>query len=209
VELAKKHASRTHVRNTAPAQQASLTRATEERKEARKPTAERVGLVEPDDVLDAETEALIADGILTREEVAAIRVEAAAKVLTEQKAARKKAALARFTEQERRTAGLLKPEDEHQRWLNELVQVSVLLPSLKPAPGHGAPLAPDPIVLDGRPFYHGRQYTVTRSVALTLYDLMGRAARHHAQIAGESPAFYSASRGIYSQAGEVMSWKPQ
>jgi hypothetical protein len=195
--------------NQSPAQLAAGTKNVKAVREARIPVAERLGLFEPDeDTLDPETEALIADGILSRDEIIQLRIEAATKVAAEQKAARRKAALAKFVEDERRTAGLIKPEDAEERWRNEMVQVQVLLPSLKPAPGQGAPIAPDPIVLDGRPFYHGRTYSVSRVVALTLYDQMGRAAKHAAQVAGESPAYYSASRGIYSQAGEVMNWRP-
>jgi hypothetical protein len=44
---------------------------------------------------------------------------------------------------------------------------------------------------------------VRRVVALTLYDMMGRLARHHAQVSGESPAYYNAARGIYAQGGEI------
>jgi hypothetical protein len=162
----------------------------------------------PDDDPDPETAALIADGILTREEVTALRVEAAAKVAADQKAAKKKALLAKFSEDERRRAGLIAPAAEQDKWLNEIVIVNVTLPALKPAPGQGGPILPDPITLDGRPFYHGRSYEVPRVVALTLYDQMGRLSRHAAQVAGESPAYYNSHRGIYSQAGEVLNWRP-
>lgn len=164
-------------------------------------------MVAVEDEFDPDTEALIKDGLITRDEVIQLRIDAKAKVATERKAAAKKTMLAHLVEQERRAAGLLSPESENQKWLDEIVHVQVMLPALKPAPGHGAPTAPYPIVLDGKTFHHGRNYAVTRAVALTLYDQMGRAARHHAQIAGESPAFYSMHRGIYSQGGEVGAFR--
>ena len=49
-------------------------------------------------------------------------------------------------------------------------------------------ITPDPIRLDNRIYVHGRNYRVSREVAQTLYDQMGKAVKHHAQIAGESPA---------------------
>jgi hypothetical protein len=165
------------------------------------PPADKLAEIEE---MDADTEALIADGILTREEVLQLRLDAATKVMAERKAAAKKSVLAKLVEKERAEGGLLSVDQAARKWAEELVDVQIRLPSLKPAPGQGmGRITPDPIRLDNRIYVHGRNYRVSREVAQTLYDQMGKAVKHHAQIAGESPAYYNASQGVYMWQGGV------
>jgi hypothetical protein len=171
------------------------------------------GLENPQDVLelygdvildrfDDDTEALIAEGLITREEVLKIREDAQVKAAAERKAATRKKLLDRFVEAERQEAGLV-PEDKLRRlWLDELVDVHIVLPYLK-SPNSNVVNHPDPIRIDGRRFENGRNYRVTRAQAQTLISMMALARKHHAQTLGESPAYYDANRGAYSFMGGV------
>lgn len=157
---------------------------------------------EPFERFDDETEALIAEGLITREEVWQLRVDAKAKVTAERRAATRKEVLGRLVERERSDAGLIAPKDAHRKWLDELVDMQITLPMLK-SPNSNVINHPEPIRIDGHVFANGRSYTVTRAQALTLLDMMGQARKHHAQTLGESPAYYDQNRGAFSYMGGV------
>ena len=156
----------------------------------------------PFDRFDDETEALIADGLITRAEVEQIRLDAQVKAAAERKAATKKSLLAKFVDAERSRTGLVPQDEMRRKWLDELVDVQIVLPYLK-SPNSNTINHPDPIRIDGRMFANGRNYRVTRAQAQTLYDMMGKARKHHAQTLGESPAYYDANRGAFSYMGGV------
>ena len=165
----------------------------------RVPTGEAVIAAER---FDDETEALIAEGLITRGEVFMLHAEARAKVETERKAAARKRLLDRMVTDHRDHVGMTPAKDARRRWLDELVDIQINLPVLK-SPNSRVPNYPDPIRIDGHIFANGRNYRVTRAQAQTLLSMMGLARKHAAQVEGESPAYYDARRQAFSYMGGV------
>lgn len=151
---------------------------------------------------DDETEALIAENLITRDEVYLLRAEARAKVEAERKAAARKRLLDRMVTDHRDRVGMTPAKDARRRWLDELVDIQINLPVLK-SPNSRVPNYPDPIRIDGHIFANGRNYRVTRAQAQTLLSMMGLARKHAAQVEGESPAYYDARRQAFSYMGGV------
>jgi hypothetical protein len=155
-----------------------------------------------EDLFDAETQALIDEGLITAADVLNLRIEAKAKIEVERRANAKKNILARLIQQERDAAGVTPAKDARRRYLDEIVDITITLPMLR-SPNAAVINWPDPIRIDGKMFAHGRTYQVSRAQAATLLDMMGKARKHHAQVNGESPAYYDQNRGAFSFMGGV------
>ncbi len=153
------------------------------------------GVLDQPELADFEQRA-IADGILTIKDILAIRVEAKQKVLLEQKAAAKKKLIDQMVERERRSAGLIPAETEHQKWLDEVVSYTVRLPKQGPrdVPEHR---------VDGRVFTNGRSYEVRRAEYQSLVATEQSAWHHQAQIMGQSRTYYDELLGTMVYQGGV------
>ena len=138
----------------------------------------------------------IAEGILTLEDILAVRIEAKAKVILEQRSAAKKKLVDQVVERERRTAGLIPAETERQKWLDEIVTYTVRLPKQGPRdlPEHR---------VDGRVFTNGRSYDISRAQYLSLIDTEQRAWHHQAQFLGQSKTYYDELLGSMVYQGGV------
>jgi hypothetical protein len=150
----------------------------------------------PNDLADFERTA-IAEGILTLEDILAVRLEAKNKVLLEQRAAAKKRLVDQAVERERRSAGLIPAETEHRKWLDQIVSHTVRLPKQGPRdlPEHR---------IDGRVFTNGRTYNVSMAQHLSMADTEQRAWHHQAQIMGQSKVYYDELLGSMVAMGGVI-----
>ncbi len=64
------------------------------------------------------------------------------------------------------------------------------------------------IKLDGRPFYHGHTYTVPRSIADTLFDIMGRTWDHEESVGGANQNEYRKPRNTRMLGGRPVTGAP-
>lgn len=118
------------------------------------------------------------EDILTAEDIAEVRAEAAKALRDKQRKAAKKDMLARATQELEREAMLLAQTDLR----GDHVSVTIDL----------APFAPF-IKLDGRLYEHGRTYAVPRKVFNTLNEQMFRTWQHEGTLHGESDNAYRRS----------------
>lgn len=107
--------------------------------------------------------------LLTKEEIEALKAEAAKTVQADAKKAARTAALEEFTAAERRKSKLDEADDT----------VTVDL----------APYS-DRVLLDNRAFLQGETYTLPVSVANVLREVSARTWRHQAEIDGKSENYY-------------------
>jgi hypothetical protein len=117
--------------------------------------------------------------LLSNAEVEEIRAEARAKLEKERLAAAKKSLLAEETERLRMEEGLVTggPSDE-------MVEITIVLAQ------HS-----DRLLINMRPYWHGRTYRVPRHVANSMREMMFRGERHESEIKGNSMAsFYMNAR---------------
>lgn len=117
--------------------------------------------------------------LLSNAEVEEIRAEARAKLEKERIAAAKKALLAEETERLRMEEGLVTggPGDE-------MVDITIVLAQ------HS-----DRLLVNMKPYWHGRTYRVPRHVANSFREMMYRGERHESEIKGNSMAsFYQNAR---------------
>jgi hypothetical protein len=142
---------------------------------------------EPEPSRDGGDDAL--DDILSNEEIAALYAEAKKKVAAEIKKRRATAIYDAALAEERRKSGLVSAGEEHRAQLDELVDVTIDLPRFKNQ--SDLPF----LRIDGRWFWHGRTYRVTRAEAQSINEMMGRAKLHMAQFNGESRAYFNAREG--------------
>lgn len=119
-------------------------------------------------------------GILTPEDMAAIRAEALDKIKTKQRGAARKEALQKATIELERQA---READMQGAAKGDLVDVHIDL----------AQYAPN-IRLDGRAFEHGRMYRVTRKVAAVLAEQMQRSWQHQDSLSGANENAYRRPR---------------
>jgi hypothetical protein len=136
------------------------------------------------------------DDLLSDEEIVEIYAQARVKVANERKAARKKELMDRAVEEERRGLGLIPQSTAYRKWLDELVEIDIRIARLRRPNGSEAP--PDPILIDGRAFHHGRRETVTRAQAITLLDIMNKQHQHVAHVDGRPRVHYN------EQIGRIM-----
>lgn len=118
------------------------------------------------------------EDILTAEDMADVRAEAAKGLRDKQRKAAKKDMLARATQELEREAMLLAQTDLR----GDHVSVTIDL----------APFAPF-IKLDGRLYEHGRTYAVPRKIFNTLNEQMFRTWQHEGTLHGESDNAYRRS----------------
>jgi hypothetical protein len=174
-ELAADEARRARAAQTRAAKKAA---AEEERRAAAKPAN-----LPPLDPLSQ------SDDILSDAEIAAIYAEAKRKVAAERKKRRATAIYETALAAERSAAGLVTPQEEQRAQLDALVDLVIDLPRFKNQ--RDLPF----LRVDGQWFWHGRSYRVTRAVAASLHEMMGRAKLHMAQFNGESRAYFDARQG--------------
>lgn len=132
--------------------------------------------------------AALENGLLTEDELKAIRAEAAAEVAAEKKAAARDDVKRQFLDQEKRKAGVIKDEPGV-----ELVQVEI----------DTAPYT-DRIVLDGRVYMHRGVYKVRPQVAAQLHEICFRTWRHEAEIDGK---LGTRAQDIYRPRNTIISAK--
>ena len=133
------------------------------------------------------------DDILSKDEIEAIYAAALLSAQKERKEARRKEIMEKALEEARRSSGMIAPATEHEKFLSELVDITIRLPRLR-MPG-GKESAPDPIIIDQQIFHNGVTRRVPRSQAQYLMDLMWRAKAHAAQVDGRSRHYYDADMG--------------
>jgi len=133
------------------------------------------------------------DDILSKDEIEAIYAAALVSAQKERKEARRKEIMEKALEEARRSAGMIAPATEQEKFLAELVDITIRLPRLR-MPG-GKESAPDPIIIDQQLFHNGVTRRVPRSQAQYLMDLMWRAKAHAAQVDGRSRHYYDADMG--------------
>jgi hypothetical protein len=143
------------------------------------------------------------DDILSKDEIEAIYAGALASAHKERKEARRKEIMEKALEEARRGAGMIAPATEHEKFLAELVDITIRLPRLR-MPG-GKESAPDPIIIDQQIFHNGVTRRVPRGQAQYLMDLMWRAKAHAAQVDGRGRHYYDADIGgiVYLQPGQT------
>ena len=144
--------------------------------------------------------------ILTSEEIEAAKEAGRKRYRDEERAKAKKAALDAAYDEARREAGAMPADEDEARALHELVQVRVMLPTLrKPI---GGELPPEPIIIDQRVFVSGRTYTVERHVAVFLVSMMDLARRHINQVDGRSRTYYAQEQGTMIYQGGTAAGGP-
>jgi len=171
------------------ARKAERTRRTDNRQHKVEEVAQIAAAME---LLTNEPEAPL-DDLLSDDEIAKIYAEAKAKVAAERKAARRKIIMDKALEDERREAGMIPPETEHEEWLQQEAQISIVLPALRQP--NGREVTRDPILIDGKSFHHGRTYTVPLVQALYLSDIMSRLRQHVSQVDGRHKNYYNEQTG--------------
>jgi len=92
-----------------------------------------------------------------------------------------------------REAGMIPPETEMEEWLAQEAEIYITLPALRQPNGREVPR--DPILIDGKPFHHGRSYKVPLAQALYLSDVMSRMRQHVAQVDGRHKNYYNEQTG--------------
>ena len=118
--------------------------------------------------------------LLPEEEIAAIRAKALRMVLAERKKAAEKALLAEEMEKLRGKEG----DRTGDPAADELVNIMI-----------DAGASTDRIVINGRAFFHGQQYTVPRHKAESLREIMWRTQLHEHSITDKPlAAFYAKAR---------------
>ncbi len=116
--------------------------------------------------------------LLSPSEIAKIKDEARASILSAKKADAKKKLLASETQRLRNEEGLT-TGNAHS---DEIVNITIDLPLFSPN-----------IIINSQAYWHGRTYPVPRHVADTLRSQMFNSWRHQSEIDGQSKqAFYAA-----------------
>ena len=133
------------------------------------------------------------DDILSKDEIEAIYAAALSSAHKERKEARRKEVMEKALEEARRGAGMIAPATEHEKFLAELVDITIRLPRLRMPGGKESP--PDPIIVDQQIFHNGVTRRVPRAQAQYLMDLMWRAKAHAAQVDGRSRHYYDTEMG--------------
>lgn len=136
-----------------------------------------------------EDDAFNLDDLLSDAEIAAIYAEAKKKVASERKKARATALYEKALYEERRKEGLVGGDEAERARLDEMTQIYIDLPRFKNQ--RDVPY----LRIDGRAFYHGRQYPVTVAQAQSINEMMGRARLHIAQFYGESRHYFDPRHG--------------
>jgi hypothetical protein len=156
-------------------------------------------------IVKAEEEDLF-DGILTQEELEAIRKAAREKVGEEKKKEIARAYMEEQLDLARREAGTMPGDEAFRKYMEEEVEVYVDLPRLRKVTG--GELAPDPIMIDQQMFVAGRHYRVPRALGLYLNDLMDKARRHVRAVDGRSYTQYDERIGQMVYQGGIAAGGP-
>jgi hypothetical protein len=140
-------------------------------------------------------------GHIYEEEKAEIRTAARKQIRKEARDKARKAFMTDELNAARRSAGAMPQSEEEERFLNEEVRLAIVMPRLrKPT---GGEQEPEPIVLDGRVFVHGVTYTVKRSQAIYLLDVMDRNRRAVNAVDGRGSVYYHSGLGTMIHQGGI------
>lgn len=141
-----------------------------------------IEISEPEEEVPSQVESL-----LSEEERAEIEAEIVAEIEAEERERLKEQYRIESREKFKRSKGLLEE------------QITVTID----VAGHA-----QDIKLDGRPYYHGHTYTVPRSVACTLNDIMGRTWDHEESVGGANNNEYRRPRSTRMLGGRAIQNAP-
>lgn len=135
-----------------------------------------------------------AQGLLTEEEIAALREQAKSEVLAERKKLAEAAVLAELKAQERAELGVMTGDEAK----DQIVWIFIDLPEYA-----------NHILLDGRAFFHGQDYPVPSHQAAYLMEMSQRAHDHQNEVDGKGTMSLRKNKtGIIERnAGTALSMK--